>query len=140
MKPELSGSDFGFCGRPRWGLPFRRGRRKTHLCFFNAPGVPIPPSSDRLWRGVFVSGAFSDYLSGPAAVERAGGRKCGGPGGRQTSASLYANRQNRSIQVKITCHSYAALTIAVMFSVGVSRGQAQPALRASIPTLRHPLE
>jgi hypothetical protein len=59
------------------GSAVRRGRRKKHLCFVNAPGASITPvtgSGGSLCRGAISSGAFWDYLSGPAAVARAGER------------------------------------------------------------------
>ena len=51
------------------------GRRKRHPGFVNAPGVSITSltgSGGRLCRGALSSGAFYQYLSGPAAVEAAG--------------------------------------------------------------------
>jgi hypothetical protein len=51
------------------------GRRKNLPGFANAPGVfnnLLTGSGGRLCRGTLSSGAFWEYLSGPAAVEMAG--------------------------------------------------------------------
>ena len=99
LQPKLSDSNFGFCGRARWGLPSAWAAAKDPPASTTPPGVREPPHRQRRsslsWGAVFRG--FRSLSERPCCRCDGRRRDCGGPSGRQTPSGLDVNRHNRSI-------------------------------------------
>jgi len=86
----LSDSNFGFCGRARWGLPSAWATAKDTQASTTPPGVQEPPHRQRRPSQSWGT-AFRGFLAiSERLCCRWDGRRrdCGGPCGRQTPSGL----------------------------------------------------